>query len=355
MKRFAMLYTRPGGYTAACVRKLKEKYGVHTLAITYASDSGRPYDVEPLAAVSEWEPVAGYRSSEQIADRITAFKPDAVYLSGWSDKWYFAAAKKLRGQGFPIISCMDNQYHEKIRQRLAILFAPYYLHRVIDILWVPGVIQAYYARRLGYSGKRCWMGHYCCDWEAFSSVKRVRSTETPCFLYVGRYVHAKALDVLAKAYKMYKKSASKPWRLVCVGSGPCRTELNGIEGLIDLGFIQPNDLPATMDQASAFILPSRHEPWGVVVQEAAAVGLPLICSDRVGAHPHLVQDYYNGFTFASGDANQLADVMTRMSALPEKSLREMGKRSRELSRQFLPERWADTLVNGLERYSGSDT
>ena len=44
-----------------------------------------------------------------------------------------------------------------------------------------------------------------------------------------------------------------------------------------------------MAECGAFVLPSRKEPWGVVVQEAAAARMPVICSDSVGAGDHLVR------------------------------------------------------------------
>ncbi len=103
-----------------------------------------------------------------------------------------------------------------------------------------------------------------------------------------------------------------------------------------------------MGRSGAFVLASRREPWGVVVQEAAAAGLPLICSDQVGAAVHLLQHHYNGYSFASGDADQLARCMKRLSELSDAQRAEMGRRSHELSKQFLPERWVETLVAGLE-------
>jgi glycosyltransferase involved in cell wall biosynthesis len=97
------------------------------------------------------------------------------------------------------------------------------------------------------------------------------------------------------------------------------------------------------------LLPSRFEPWGVVVQEAAACGLPLICSDACGAGEHLLRDGLNGVVFPAGDAEALADGMLRMSGLDQSVRWEFGARSHELSRQYTPERWVATLMRGMAR------
>ena len=142
-----------------------------------------------------------------------------------------------------------------------------------------------------------------------------------------------------------------PWPLVCVGTGPHKTLLQKRPGIEDRGFIQPDDLPALMGEASAFILPSRREPWGVVVQEAAASGLPIICSEASGAGVNLVQDGYNGFVAENENVAHLAEKMIQLHGLSREQRRLMGERSFELSKQFTPERWAETLICGIERWN----
>jgi len=105
-----------------------------------------------------------------------------------------------------------------------------------------------------------------------------------------------------------------------------------------------------MAESGAFILPSRFEPWGVVVQEATAAGLPLICSNKVGASVHLLQDYFNGFSFMSGNSNQLMERMTAVSCMEREEIRRMRLNSSELSKQFSPARWAKTLVTEIAKF-----
>jgi glycosyltransferase involved in cell wall biosynthesis len=82
-----------------------------------------------------------------------------------------------------------------------------------------------------------------------------------------------------------------------------------------------------------FALLSAHEPWGVVVNEAAACGLPLVLSDRVGAARDLLRDGENGMLVPAGDVDAAADALRRLAADPELRAR-MGTHSRELARGF---------------------
>ena len=123
------------------------------------------------------------------------------------------------------------------------------------------------------------------------------------------------------------------------------------EGVRNRGFVQPEELPKLMEQAGAFVLPSRFEPWGVVVQEAAAAGLPVLCSTAAGAGVHLVRDGYTGFEVESGSVDHLTQAMRRMGALSQEERDRMGDRGHQLSKQYTPEHWAETFVEGVKRYT----
>jgi glycosyltransferase involved in cell wall biosynthesis len=85
--------------------------------------------------------------------------------------------------------------------------------------------------------------------------------------------------------------------------------------------------------ADAFALLSSRETWGVVVNEAAASGLPLVLSDRVGAAADLVREGENGFVVAASDAESAAAAFKKLADDPELR-RAMGAGSRELVREW---------------------
>ncbi len=344
--RLAVLYSHPGSYTRACLSELKLAYDWEILAIHYLKSTEAPFAEEPLQGIAECVARSKFSRPQEIVDRICSFGADIVLMSGWMDKGYLAAARLLKRQGIPVVAGSDTQFTGSLRQWLAARAAPWYLHPAIDVLWVTGERQRQLAWRLGYRGDRCWTGMYGCDHERFAAAGAYAGEREPCFLYVGRYVEAKGLDILLEAYAGYRKKTSRPWKLLCAGAGPLKGLLHGQPGVEDLGFVQPEELPPLMARCGAFVLPSRKEPWGVVVQEAAAAGLPVICSDAVGAAVHLVQDHHNGFTFANGAAAELAERLAKISAMSAERRAAMAEAGRELARQYTPGRWARTLVEG---------
>ena len=82
-----------------------------------------------------------------------------------------------------------------------------------------------------------------------------------------------------------------------------------------------------MSIATAMLLPSAHEPWGAVVNEAMAAGTPVISSDRVGAGTELIEDGVNGYLVPVGEVQGYVRAMQRL--LDDSELAEaMGRAAR---------------------------
>ncbi|MGB3298921.1 MAG: glycosyltransferase family 4 protein [Phormidesmis sp.] len=345
--KILLLHTRLSGYLIACLRELKRQTDAEILIYAWPNQLEAPFDPVMFSNIgtvrNRYE-----ASDEDIFAQILSFNPTVVLTSGWRDKGYIRICRRLKAKGFPIIAGCDTQWKGNVRQYVAGWLSPIYIQKIIDILWVTGERQRHFAQFLGYLGDRCWDGYYACDWDAFSSEKKVANEDEPYFLYVGRYAPEKGLDTLAAAYRIYCQQVDNPWPLVCAGAGTLRDALIS-SGAEDKGFIQPRDLPSLMSGAAAFVLPSRFEPWGVVVQEAAACGLPLIVSDVCGAGVHLVRSHHNGFSFSAGSVSELTQRLVSMHKTSKAQLKAYGKASYELSKQYTPQRWSKTLIEGIHR------
>src|SRR5262249_37789386 len=121
----------------------------------------------------------------------------------------------------------------------------------------------------------------------------------PFFLSVCRFVPEKNLLRLIEAFARYREEATTEgrWDLVLCGGGPDAAPIEGAiarsghAGAIHRpGFLQAEALTRWYAQAGAFVLPSLSEPWGLVVNEAASAGLPLLVSQRAGCAPTLVPE-----------------------------------------------------------------
>ena len=272
---------------------------------------------------------------------VTARRPDIVVTCGWLYWPYARLAQSARLRDARIIVGMDSPWRGTLRQRLARMRLGALVRR-LDAVVTAGERSRQYARRLGVAERRIHTGYYGFDYATFSLVSEQRS-EAPAewprqFLFVGRYVPAKDLGTLARAYAQYRRSVSEPWGLTCCGWGDEGRLLKDIPGLVDAGFTPPAELPATFARHGAFVLPSRFEPWGVVIAEAAASGLPVVCTTACGAGDDVVRDYYSGVTVAPGDVDGLARALRWIHDHPER-LREMGQRGRTLAASFSAEAW----------------
>jgi glycosyltransferase involved in cell wall biosynthesis len=148
---------------------------------------------------------------------------------------------------------------------------------------------------------------------------------------VARLVREKAHDVLLHAVA---EADDTRIVLVLVGEGPERGRLRRLADELGVRLVLTGDRPwerivETYVAADVFALLSEHEPWAVVVNEAAACGLPLVLSDRVGAAPDLLEDGENGYLVAAGDIAAAAVALRRLAGDADER-RRLGARSRDL-------------------------
>ena len=166
----------------------------------------------------------------------------------------------------------------------------------------------------------------------------------PSFLFCGRLVPEKAPDVLADAYRIYRKSVAQPWPLQVVGHGPFDGGLAGMPGVRMSDFVQPEVLAGVYADAGALILPSRFDCWGVVALEACAAGLPVVISDGCGVADELATPA-NGSTVPVEDPDSLAAALAALSEASLEQRQEWGRHSAEIASTYSPEHWAETLLS----------
>lgn len=282
---------------------------------------------------------------------VTDFAPDAVLMTSWNFAEAYRAVMRAVPSTVVRVLIMDNLWRAAPRQWLGRATHRWYVDNVADAVLVPSDRSEFYARRLGFGAADVIRGSISADTRLFTSGPR--SAEElggrRSFLSVGRLVDHKGADVLAAAYRRYRELDDDPWTLDVVGIGPMRPLLEDLPGVRLHGFRAPAEVATMMREAGCFVLPSRIEPYGAVVHEAAASGLPLLCSDFTGAVPGLLQDGYNGWQVPSGDVEHWAEAMCRMSAVPPERLAEMSQVSRALATRLSPDGWARHLTEELER------
>ena len=205
----------------------------------------------------------------------------------------------------------------------------------------------------------------------------------PYFLASNRFVERKNLARLIDAYAGYVKSiqhsvvsiqgrgdsggiSTSVWPLVLLGDGPLRADLiarckthglaiaecapwqqlptancqpstiSGTPTVFFPGFRQIEELPQFYVRAGCFVHPALEEPWGLVLNEASASGLPILAGDNVGAAEELVEDGVNGWKFDAQSVDSISETLKKMATLSQDERDHMGKESFRILQECAP-------------------
>jgi glycosyltransferase involved in cell wall biosynthesis len=181
-----------------------------------------------------------------------------------------------------------------------------------------------------------------------------RDCESPTFLFVGRLSKEKGLGDLLAAFRSVQQQLPKA-KLLLAGPGSERDWLQsqaaawGLGSSITfLGNQTPDQIGELLESSSALVLPSRREPWGLVVNEALSYGCPVVVSEVCGCIPELVVDGVTGYAFPAGDTVALRDSMLRVISLNKDRL-DTAKRCMEVISKYTPERAAVEILKGCNQ------
>jgi glycosyltransferase involved in cell wall biosynthesis len=346
--RVAVLMVTLTAFQDSCFRELSE-LGDDLLLVHPESMAYAPFDKGSFTSTVDRHVWTTMPSPQELVPIIEDFDPDVVIMWSWDGKGYRAVMKAMKGRALRVMFS-SNFWHGSAKQRAGLLAHRFYVDPLFDCAWVPGERSELFARRIGFAGEDIIRGANSADTPVFD--RGARDPEELAsrhrFLFTGRLIWHKAPTELAEAYRRYRDATDDPWALDIAGDGPLSKDFEGIEGVTLHGFVQPDDLSDLMHESSCLLLPSHIEWYGVVVHEGAVAGLPLICSDGVGAVPHLLQDGFNGWTVPAGNVDALARAMSWMSGLSTQRLGEMSDGSRALGSRLSPKIWAQNLHEQLE-------
>jgi glycosyltransferase involved in cell wall biosynthesis len=245
-----------------------------------------------------------------------------IFLCGFENPAIFLAAIVLRLLGRRVIVMQDSKFDDKPRRLAkecakALMYSPY--HAAL----VGSPRSKAYLRFLGLARRPIALGY---DTVSMSRIARLAGGETAPgggvahaerhFTIIARFVAKKNLSMALRAYEVYcRRHSGTPRALHLCGSGELEAELreqtarSGVGNVHFRGYLQEEAVACTLASSLALILPSREEPFGLVVNEALAVGIPVIVSDNCGARDLLVRRAVNGYVIEPDNIEGLARVM----------------------------------------------
>ncbi|MEZ0483585.1 glycosyltransferase family 4 protein [Fibrella aquatica] len=337
------------------------------LGVPEASAVGYPFTLlhnGPLEQVSLLSRIRG------LLSHGLAFKPDVVLLTGYYDPAQLLLGLVLKAKGCRVVlqsesTSLDNArtgWRERIKKAFVSLCDGYFCF---------GTRAADYLVELGAKRDRILVQNNAVVDNAqlrkiFTEAKpnrldvqRALHLAPHNLIYVGRLIAIKNLTALIDAFATAcRVNSAAQWGLILLGEGDLKTaleeqvrQLNLTHRIHFLPGCNWQEVPRFMALADALVLPSQSEPWGLVVNEAMACGLPVLVSDRCGCIDDLVQDGVNGYRFDPDKTDQLADRIGRLITAAPDDLAQMGTKSARLVEAFNPDVVGKAMYNALLRLS----
>ncbi len=287
--------------------------------------------------------------------------PDVIVCGGYNYLASWQAKSWARRHQIPFVLWLESTEKDRRSRSRAIGLMKGRFIRGCRAFVVPGKSSFEYVRKFGISEKDIFLAPNAVDTELFArsaaafredAETQRRGLQLPLrfFLFVGRLVPEKGVFDLLEAYGKLNAEVRADIGLVFVGEGPAGVELGRrteqiTKGCVRyVGFAQREQLAGYYALADMFVFPSHSDPWGLVVNEAMACGLPVIASDAGGCTADLVEDNWNGRVVRAGDVDQLASAMANL-ATNSVLRRQMGSRSRERILRYSPEACAAGIAN----------
>lgn len=388
MYRLAVLNSHPIQYFAPLYRQLALERDVD-LTVYYCSLQGaQAYTDEDFGSTVRWDvplldgyrwkllpnvrrprAVGGFWSlfNPSIALDLARCRYDAVLVHGHGYATFILAILAARVLRVPVL--MRCETHLGLSRGLGKRSARQPLMRVLYnglcavCLPIGSRNRAFY-RSLGVSDDRMVTVPYSVDNSLFAPPRNDAVTARATIrgeLGIGRHdvvvlyasklsARKRPLDLL-RAYEAVR-SSHREVALAFVGTGSEEAELRSyvrahqLENVHFLGFRNQSQLGSVYAMSDVFVLPSQDEPWGLVINEAMAAGLPIVASQEIGAAPDLIHHGRNGLTFPAGDIAVLTACLEQL--VQDAGLRlRMGQRSREIIENWGLDQTAEGILKAL--------
>jgi glycosyltransferase involved in cell wall biosynthesis len=376
--KLAVCFTNYGPYHLARLRALADglaRHGGRLIAYEMAgSERTWPWERREaderfrrvtLFPGQELESVSHAECRRAFTDVLDRDQPDALALAGYVRPESIAGARWARRSGRPAVLMSESQsidrphvwWKELIKRRRVGRF---------DAAIVGGPTHRDYLVELGMPAERIAFGYNAVDNAFFAEQARAARNApegraglpaSPYFLSVCRFAPEKNLIRLIEAFARYRRAAKTgPWDMVLIGDGPQAEEIASsiaasgcAEAIHRPGFLQADRLPTWYAHASAFVLASGSEPWGLVANEAASAELPLLVSAQAGCAATLVPDSPSatGARFDPFETDDITAKLCWMAGLPDHERRSMGIRAAKVVDAWGPERFARGMLEAV--------
>jgi glycosyltransferase involved in cell wall biosynthesis len=234
-----------------------------------------------------------------------------------------------------------------------------------DGILTAGRDGAEFAMRYGVSPERIFTVPHVIDFDRYAkgSARARRSRDKlraqlgldgVTFAYVGRLWTGKGLDQLLDAFGTVQREDAHDVSLLLVGDGTDEARLRrrcadeGFENVVFAGFHDGDALPTLYAAADVFVFPTLGDPFGMVVLEAMACGLPVISTSAAGEIADRIDEGVNGFVVPPGDTEALRARMELLAG-DESLRRRLGDAATSRVAGQSPHLWAEAFEEAVDK------
>lgn len=248
------------------------------------------------------------KNSLKLIKILKSINYTRIVIGGWDSlenwtSWFLSDKQK---------NCVaiESSEFESTTNGLKGFFKKIFLKK-ISLGFASGEAQVNLLRKVGYTGEiRKTKGVGIFNYKKIDNNRKI--TEVKKFLYVGRLSSEKNIEQIIKFF-----NKTPELELNIVGYGPLEKTLKKLainNNISFLGKINNDKLSKVYQDNDVFILPSKSEPWGLVVEEALYNGLPVILSDKVGCHTELIKNEEQGYIY---DVKSEEDLKIKINKIRE--------------------------------------
>ena len=321
--------------------------GVHA-GLKFREDLPASLPIETLMPGTGWHEAGKFALARKLWRRLSELDPEVVLVPGYYTLPALAAALWARVHGTASVLMTESTAGDHLRSPWKERFKSLAIRCLFNWAVAGGKAHVDYLRQLGFRRDRIAGFYDVVDNDLFrdgTRTLRLQSTglqPQKYFLYVGRLAAEKNVDALLQSWLRYREEGGA-WPLVLVGDGPEAAALKEAASaspygahVLFPGLKSSGELLPFYAFAGCFVLPSTREPWGLVVNEAMAAGLPVLVSTRCGCAPNLVMEGFNGFTFDPANVATLTYLLHRVQSLAPEQHKRMSEASRTIIGDYSP-------------------
>ena len=348
MRKILVLYRELAGYIVNCFEYVAKEENIQIEIVAYpiAAEAPFQFSFSDRITVHRRSDV----SDEKLTSMVASGHYDLIFCGGWFDKGYLNAIKSKGNT--PAVIGFDKQWKGSLKDHLATLYLRIKVTPLFDFAFVPGSEQVTFASKIGFSKARIKTGIYVCDNPRFNRVyqSRINNPEQvkQRVIYAGRYIPEKDIVNLMNVAAEILNERNDNWEFHFIGTGALWEQRIAHPKIIHHGFLDGTKLDELMATGSCFILPSLFEPWGVVVNEFAMAGYPLILSNQVGARTSLLSAE-NGIEFTAADRDAMKSTLSEMMNLKVQDLMKYGEKSHDLAEKINEEGFANSIIQMMNK------